>query len=182
MLHSPISPPSKQQATWKALEDLVKEGTIKSLGVSNFNSHELIILSKTDTIQPTVTQNKGDVYHVGKQIDPDGDPILSYLRENSMKLVAYSSFSAYPFVMVPLYDPIISYIASVHPNKPSNSQIILLWQLQHDMIVIPRSSNVKNLEANFNVLKLTPLTEKQMKLIDSLQYLIESHVCKAINF
>lgn len=147
MLHSPFSDFEQQKQSWKALEHLVEEGTVKNLGLSNFNNHELEKHLKICNIKPVVIQNKADVYHVGKQLDSQGDDIVSRARKENIYIVAYSSFSAYPFVMVPLDDPVVKFIAKRHPKSKGNNsltgsavvvsndvtpgQIILRWQLQH---------------------------------------------------
>jgi diketogulonate reductase-like aldo/keto reductase len=46
--------------------------------------------------------------------------------------------------------------------------------------VIPRSSNPERLQENFDALNITPLSSDEMALLDSLQYLIESSVAKAV--
>ena len=69
------------------------------------------------------------MYHVGKQLDRHGDNVIVYARENGMKIVGYSSLSAYPFALKPLEDPIVKYIAST--NGYSTAQVILRWMMQH---------------------------------------------------
>lgn len=148
-----------QAESWRALEDLYEQGVIKALGVSNFDSNELKQLVQSARIKPMVVQNKFDVYHVGKQLDNKGDNLVEYARSEhiigmSMQyimhcimhccvtyvrfcatVVAYSPFSAYPFVMEPTYDPIVSYVAARHIDPTTNTpatpaQILLKWTLQ----------------------------------------------------
>eukprot|EP01035_Chromulina_nebulosa_P020690 gene20690-26823_t len=178
MLHSPMSDKSKQISTWKALEELYSNGKIRALGVSNFNSRDLEDFLPYITIKPMVIQNKVDVYHIGKQLDNQGDDIIGYADSNNIKIVGYSSFSAYPFVMVPLEDPIVKYIAN--KNKITPGQVILRWLLQHNISVIPRSSNIDRLLENFQALTILSLDHNDMKLLDSLQFLVESPVAKAV--
>lgn len=178
MLHSPISDKQKQDGSWKALEEFYDAGKIKALGCSNFNKQELSHLYDTARIKPMVVQNKADIYHIGKQLDNQGDDVVSYTKEKNILLVAYSSFSAYPFVMVPLKDPIVQGIAL--KNRITVSQVILKWQLQHGFAVIPRSSNEKNLKENFDVLTIADLSTEDMQILDSIQYLIESPVAIAV--
>ena len=96
---------SPQAESWRALEDLVDQGLIRALGVSNFDEHELRRLIEpqgTGTSlrhKPTVVQNKIDPYHIGKQLDNKGDGIIAYARSQDVMMVAYSPFSAYPFAM-----------------------------------------------------------------------------------
>eukprot|EP01038_Epipyxis_sp_PR26KG_P005727 gene5727-7910_t len=195
MLHSPIDDRDNLQSeTWQALEDLYHEGILKSIGVSNFDSRELKNLVSRSAIKPMVVQNKFDVYHVGKQLDNQGDQLVRYARSENIIVVAYSPFSAYPFAMRPLEDPIIKYIASNHPSvyidttgkltqstvAVTPAQILLRWALQKGAALIPRSSNIERLKENFLVLTMASLTIEEMKLIDSLQYLVFSPVSKPV--
>lgn len=116
------------------------------------------------------------MYHVGKQLDNQGDEVVAYAQEQGIIPVAYSSFSAYPFVMMPADDPIVRQIALQHgtPSPQSRSavtpaQVILRWCLQHGMAVIPRSSNRARLEENFKALQIEPLTAEEMDILDSIQ-------------
>lgn len=133
---------------------------------------------------PLVVQNKIDPYHIGKQLDNKGDNIIEYCRDNDILVVSYSIFSSYPFVLVPLEDPIIKYV-TVEYNKHYNTnvttaQIILRWSLQKGFSIIPRSMNIQRLQENFNVLTLSPIPDELLGLLDSLQYLVESSVSVAV--
>ena len=175
MLHSPIADAALQAETWRALEDLLAAGTLRAIGVSNFGTEELEALMATARVRPMVVQNKADVYHVAKQLDNRGDPIVKFARENDIFVVAYSSFSAYPFVMKPTEDPIVRDVA--RRNEASPAQVILKWSLQKGFAVIPRSSDPARLQENLAVLESPPLSQQDMLLLDTLQLLISSPVC-----
>jgi diketogulonate reductase-like aldo/keto reductase len=121
-----------------------------------------------------------DVYHVGKQIDPSGDQVILTAKKNGIITVAYSSFSAYPFVMKPVDDPIVKFIAKNRGTSPG--QVILRWILQHEIATIPRSSNTDRLRENLEVLSMTPLTPTEMHILDTIQYLVDSPVARAVHF
>ncbi len=78
---------------------------------------------------PMVLQNKLDPYHVGKQLDNEGDKVMKLARLKKMEVVAYSSFSAYPFAMTPIEDPIIKYIAKRHGEKHNRATTTGLFLL-----------------------------------------------------
>jgi diketogulonate reductase-like aldo/keto reductase len=182
MLHSPIQDKRLQAEIWLGLEILVEEGLIRSLGVSNFDSKELfdLLTNSVKKIKPTILQNKLDIYHVGKQIDIRGDTIMSYCRENNIKIMAYSSFTAYPFVMVPIADPIVNFIARKLSfslgKKVTAGQVIMKWITQRGMIGIPRSTNKDRLTENLETIHLPNLSKEYMALIDTLQFLISSPI------
>mmetsp|Transcript_20323 Transcript_20323/g.19630 ORF Transcript_20323/g.19630 Transcript_20323/m.19630 type:complete len:593 (+) Transcript_20323:46-1824(+) len=184
MLHS-LLPLDIMRETWRALEEMVDEGKIRVLGVSNFDTGNLYDLKQISVKHhPLVIQNKIDPYHIGKQLDNKGDNIIQYSRDNDILVVSYSIFSSYPFALVPLEDPIIKY-STVQYNKHYNTnattaQIILRWSLQKGFSIIPRSMNVHRLQENFNALKLSPIPDELLGLLDSLQYLVQSSVSVAV--
>ena len=142
------------EATWKALQELYQEGILKSIGLSNFGSRDLELLISFSSLvtKPMVIQNKLDIYHVAKQIDVDGDNIISLMKQHDIRLVAYSSLSSFPFALQPYEDPIIRHIAS--SKSASNDSvykeavIVLRWVLQQGMAVIPRTANIEKLASN----------------------------------
>jgi diketogulonate reductase-like aldo/keto reductase len=175
MLHSPLPDAALQVETWQALEELLAAGVVRAIGVSNFDSVDLQTLIASATVKPMVVQNKADVYHVAKQLDNRGDPIVKFARENGILMVAYSSFSAYPFVMKPTEDPIVRSVA--RRTGLSAAQVILRWSLQKGFAVIPRSTSPARLQENFAVLRAAPLSTEDMRLLDTLQLLVSSPVC-----
>ena len=181
MLHSPIENSDLQQDTWKALEALQKSGKIRALGVSNFDAHRLQALVESSEIPPAVVQNKLDVYHVGKQLDDHGDGIVAYARSKGIVVVAYSSLSAYPFSMLPAYDPIVNYVASRQPTPATTAQVLLRWTLQlGGTAVIPRSIRSERLEENLQVLDMQPLSATDMALLNTLQHMVASPISVAV--
>lgn len=175
MLHSPLEDKAVQAETWRAMEELLAAGTLRAIGVSNFDSRDLEELVASAKIKPMVVQNKADVYHVAKQLDNRGDPIVKYARENNMVIVAYSSLSAYPFVMRPAEDPVVRSIA--RERGITEAQVLLKWSMQKGFAVIPRSSSPVRLQENFAALSGPALTVQDMKLLETLQHLVSSPVC-----
>lgn len=197
MLHSPLPDKRIQAETWQALEDLLEIGVLRSIGVSNFDINELDELLRTSRIPPMVLQNKLDVYHIGKQIDVRGDNLVKYTKDHNIVLLSYSPFSAYPFVMEPIHDPIVKYLATKKtkeisaslaegesPVEITPSQILLKWNLQRNIATIPRSTDLEHLKQNIATLdssKVPDLTEEEIKLLDTLQLLVSSPVSVPID-
>lgn len=138
MIHAPNQNKAIEEDTWRALEHLYTEGTLKTIGLSNYGAADLSTLLgfPSLTIRPMVVQNKLDVYHVGKQIDPHGDQIMALLIANDIRMVAYSPLSAFPFIAQPADDPIVRFVAAKHRLDPS--QVVLRWIMQQGIAVIPR--------------------------------------------
>jgi alcohol dehydrogenase (NADP+) len=123
-------------------------------------------------IKPVVLQVKVDVYHVGKHIDPHGDHVVAFAKQNNITVVGYSPFSGHPFVLKPMEDPIVKYIASQRGNTPA--QVLLRWQFQHGNGVLTRTIKQYKLKENLQALSIEPLTSREMHLLDTLQYLVET--------
>ena len=173
MLHSPLADGGLQRETWRAMEDLVDEGVIKALGLSNFDSRNIKDLMEYARIKPVVLQNKFDIYHIAKQIDDRGDDVLATCEEFGIRLVAYSPLSAYPFAMLPSEDPIVRYIALRHQASPT--AVVLSWILSKGAAVIPRSSTETHLADNLNAMKIR-LTNWELSLLNSLANLVSSPI------
>lgn len=175
MLHSPLRDAQLQADTWRALEDMLAAGVLRAIGVSNFGAADLQALMASAKVRPMVVQNKVDPYHVAKQLDDRGDPVVRLCREQGIVMVAYSSLSAYPFVMKPADDPIVRSIARKHGLTAA--QILFKWSLQKGFAVIPRSSSAVRLSENLAVLTSAPLPVDDIHLLDTMQLLISSPVC-----
>lgn len=181
-LHSPLGDKKKQQDTWRALEELVKEGTIRALGVSNFDSAELLDLLADPllTVRPVVLQNKYDIYHLGKQLDKAGDRVLATAKAQGLVLMAYSPFSAFPFVMQPLADPIVAAVAArkseLWGRPVTPAQVLLKWTMQHGGAAIPRSVDPTRQAENLQALEMPLLAEEDMAMLDIIQLLVSSPV------
>lgn len=189
MLHSPPQDGRVEAETWQALEQLVTEGKILSLGVSNYEPTELErLFGHPLTVRPSVVQNKVDPYHIGKQLDVSGDEIVAFCRQHNLQLVGYSAFSAYPFVMEATQDPLVQMLARERTAKqPANqhavtpAQMVLRWMIQRNIAVIPRSTHKGRMLENLRALRIAPLTDNELAVMDSLQTLVSSPVSVPIS-
>jgi diketogulonate reductase-like aldo/keto reductase len=127
-------------------------------------------------VPPMVLQNKLDVYHVGKQLDPAGDDIVSYARSRSIVIVAYSPFSAYPFVMEPLEDPLVRRAAFALKITPA--QVLLKWTIQSGFAAIPRSTNPIHMKENVEGIDLPELMPGLFGMLSILTTLVSSPVSR----
>lgn len=140
--------------TWRALEHLYKEGYVRAIGVSNFEAHHLDRLLTKATVMPAVDQIETHPYfnqHV----------LHGYLEELGIQHQAWSPLGRGAV----LQDPVLAGIAERY--GVSIAQVILRWQIQHNVAVIPKSGNparmAQNLALDFQ------LTTTDMARIDALQ-------------
>lgn len=140
--------------TWLALEELKREGKVRSIGVSNFWPEHLEALSQTASITPAVNQIE---FHPGYwQAE-----VTAYCKENGIVVESWS-----PLAQGRILDnKTLEKIALRH--QKTIPQICLRWIVQHEVIVIPKSSNPQRLEENKAIFDFT-LSEEEMTLINGL--------------
>jgi len=150
--------------TWKALEDQVKAGRVKSIGVSNFNVQLLVDLLSYAEIKPAM--NQVEVHPYLSQID-----LIGFCKKNNIEITAYCplggnvpgnpEFSAKTL----LEEPVIKEIAQKHNKTPG--QVIINWHLSRGYVVIPKTSTESRIKENFES-DTFELSEEEIKKIDGL--------------
>lgn len=143
-------------SAWRAMEDAYREGKLKTIGVSNFYPNILTNFCETVEICPMVNQVELHPY---------------FTQENALETMKY--YNVVPEAWAPLgggrYNPFqeekLQKIASAH--QKSVGQVILRWNTQRGVVVIPKSTHKERIEENFNIWDFT-LTEDEMQQISSL--------------
>jgi methylglyoxal/glyoxal reductase len=152
LIHWPV--PNLYKDTWRALETLYKDKKVRAIGVSNFQIHHLQNVMRDGTIKPMVNQVE---YHPKLS----QDELLSFCKQENIQLEAWS-----PLMRGRLQkDPTLLEIAKKH--KKTVSQIILRWDLQNEVVTIPKTSKTERLKENANIFDFT-LTDQDMSTIQSL--------------
>lgn len=154
LVHWPV--PGKFKETWKVFEEIYKSGRAKAIGVSNFKKHHLEELKEVMAIPPVVNQIELHPYLI-QQED------LDYCNENNIRVEAWSPFAANKFNLFD--EQIIQDIAKNHEKSPA--QVILRWDHQRGVVVIPKSSNEKRLAENIDIFDFK-LSDDDMARISSL--------------
>ncbi|PFG12163.1 aldo/keto reductase [Bacillus sp. es.036] len=145
---------NKYQEPWKALETLYKEKRVRAIGVSNFQVNHLEDLRKNFEITPVINQIE---FHPRLT----QEEVRTYCKEHNIQVEAWSPLMAGEL----LDNETIAGIAEKY-NK-SVAQVILRWDLQHNVITIPKSMNEKRIEANIDLFDFE-LTSEEMKQLDGL--------------
>ena len=153
LLHQPFS---DYYGAWKALEDLYEQGVIRAIGVSNFYPDRLVDICKFARIKPMVNQIETNPYNAQKQAH-------EWLNKYN---VAHEAWAPLGEKRNGLFEnETLNKIAKIH-NK-TVAQVILRWELQNDVIVIPKSTHKERMIENFNILDFE-LSDKEMEEINNL--------------
>ena len=139
---------------FSALEGLVKQGKIRSAGVSNFTIHHLEDLRKAGFI-PLANQVEFHPYLYQKEL-------WEYCKSHGIKLISYRSLGKGKLLKE---EPLFNSIGEKH--RKTGAQVILRWLVQKEIPVIPKASSKKHLKENLEIFDFA-LTDEEMKELDSL--------------
>ena len=154
LIHWPVPSQDKYVDTWKALVELQQEGYARSIGVSNFQpSHLERIIAETG-VTPAVNQ-----VELHPKLQQPG-----LRREHADLGILTEAWSPLAQGQV-LDDPAITTVAQAHDRTAG--QVVLRWHLEHETVVIPKSSHPERIAHNFDVLGFT-LDPDEVARIDAL--------------
>lgn len=141
---------------WKDMEKAVKDGCVKSIGLSNFESHRLEEVLEQATIYPSVLQVECHPYYQQKEL--------------KKRIAKYGTVieSWYPIGHGDkglIQEPLFTRLAKKYHK--TNVQIILRWHIQEGTIVFPRTMNLVHMKENFDIFDFE-LTAEEMNEIRAL--------------
>ena len=181
LIHWPVTGnvgPSVQPSireTWQAMEALVSEGLVRSIGVSNFSAKKIDDIFTYAKVAPSVLQV--EVHPYWRQ-----DALLSYCGEKGIHVTAYSplgspdSSSMFQRTGPKLMDdPTLGAIASKLQRSPA--QCLIRWGIQHGTSILPKSVNEGRIKSNLDVLDWE-LPDEDFKAISSLARQERMVTCK----
>lgn len=152
LVHWPVK--GKYKETWKALETLYKDGKVKAIGVSNFQIHHLEDVIAAAEIVPMVNQVEYHPRLTQKELQ-------AFCKEHNIQLEAWS-----PLMQGKLLDDeTLSEIAEKHGK--SVAQVILRWDLQNEVVTIPKSVKQHRIYDNASIFDFE-LSQDEMDRIDGL--------------
>jgi len=144
----------KNQKTWAQMEELVKEGKVRRLGLSNFLPHHLKNILDHASIKPVVDQLE---IHPGYS----QDAAVSFCKENKVLPMAWSPLGR-GHSKAPEGNAILSELAEKY--QKSTAQISLRFLLQKGTLPIPKASSPEHIKANLDVFDFE-LTEEELWML-----------------
>lgn len=151
-------PGTNDVEAYQAMEQAVRDGKIRSIGLSNWYIEELETFLPQVTITPAVVQNEIHPYYQEKEVIP-------YIQKLGIVVNGYSPFGGRGHTRELFEDTVISGIAAAH--DVTSAQVILRWNLQRGVVVIPGSSNPEHIKENLDLFGFE-LTKEEMGQIGAL--------------
>ncbi len=147
------------EAVYKALEDAVRAGKVRSIGISNYYTKEAVdeVLSYA-SIVPAVIQNENHLYY-------QNSALQEYVKPYGIVIESWYPFGGRGHTAENFNNEVILALAEKYGK--TSAQIILRWQLQAGFIAIPGSSDPAHIAENFDIFGFG-LTDEDMARIRAL--------------
>ena len=161
LIHWPVKDCVKH--TWQVMEDYVRQGKVRSIGVSNFNRHHLDDLLAYAEIRPVV--NQIEVHPLMTQ-----EENIAYNHGLGIQVGAWGPFGQGDIDVIG--HPVLQSLAKKYDKTAS--QIVLRWIVQRDLITIPRAKP-NHFAENLEIMAFS-LLDEDMQAISALNQNLRSNV------
>lgn len=141
---------------WRAMEELCREGRVRAIGISNFQSDRVMDLIMNNKILPAI--NQIEVNPFNQQIEAQ-----KFLNANNIQVEAWAPFAEGKNNI--FTNPVILSISQKYRKSPA--QIILRWVVQRGIIVLSKSTHKERMIENINILDFE-LSAEDMNTIIAL--------------
>jgi 2,5-diketo-D-gluconate reductase A len=166
ILHQPMPQHfNRTLEAYRALEQLLADGQVRAIGVSNFLPHHLTALRERTEVVPAVNQVELHPYFTQPAVQAADDQLGTLTQ-------AWSPIGGITFYpgwgderASVLEDQTIGQIAETHGKTPA--QVMLRWHLQQGRSVIPKSTNPERIAQNIDVFDFV-LTDNEVAAVDAL--------------
>ncbi|MGN1390313.1 MAG: aldo/keto reductase [Bulleidia sp.] len=152
-LHQPVG---DIRGAYRAMEDAVKAGKVRSLGLSNFSIDQIREIAGSEEIKPSVIQVEAHPYFPQTELK-------EYLKTIGGVIMAWYPLGHGDHSLIE--QPVFTKLAEKYHK--SNAQIILRWHVQSGNIVIPGSRNPQHIKDNIDLFDFS-LSDEEMQEIAAL--------------
>lgn len=153
LIHQPVG---DYYGTYRAMEELYKEGKIKAIGVSNFYPDRLVDICLFNEVVPAVNQVEVNIFHQQKEAE-------KVMTKYQVQMQAWAPFAEGRNDM--FNQPLLKEIGNRY-NK-TVAQVILRWLTQRGIVVLAKSTRKSRMEENINIFDFE-LSEQEMQIIAEL--------------
>ncbi len=126
--------------SWRAMEELHREGRIRAIGVSNFHPDRLMDLIVHNEVVPAV--NQVETHPFNQQVETQ-----QFMRENRVQIESWGPFAEGKNNI--FQNELLLSVAGKYDK--SVAQVILRWLTQREVVVIPKSVRKERIVENFNI-------------------------------
>ena len=157
MLHH--SQPDSDITAYKAMEDAVRNGKIRSIGLSNYyEPDDFDRLVKATSILPSVLQNETHPFHQSEEMK-------NHIAKCGTVMESWFPLGGRGNTQEMFDNEVIFSIAKNHAK--TSAQVVLRWHLQSGNIAIPGSSNESHIKENYDIFDFE-LSQSEMKAMHDL--------------
>lgn len=153
LLHQPFS---DYYGAYRALEELYNEGILKAIGVSNFYPDRLVDIANFADIVPMV--NQVETHVLNQQTEAK-----KWMDKYEVQIEAWAPFGEGRGGL--FENPVLTAIGEKYGKTPA--QVMLRWNIQRGVVVLPKSTHIERMEQNFNVFDYA-LNDEDMAAIAAL--------------
>lgn len=153
LLHQPFS---DYYGAYRALEELYQEGVLKAIGVSNFYPDRLVDIANFANIVPMV--NQVETHVLNQQTEAK-----KWMDKYEVQIEAWAPFGEGRGGL--FENPVLVEIGAKY--KKTSAQVMLRWNIQRGVIVLPKSTHLERMKQNFNVFDFA-LSDDDMAAIAAL--------------
>ena len=163
LLHQPFS---DAYGAWRALEKLYDEGVLRAIGISNFYADRMVEFASFNRIAPMVNQMETHVYNQQKELKKWAD-------KYGITLEAWAPFGEGRGGT--FEDETLVRIGRQYGKTPA--QVMLRWNIERGVVVIPKSTHVERMKENFDVFdfQLSDEDKAAISALDKKQSSFFSH-------
>ncbi|KAF4326011.1 hypothetical protein G195_000276 [Phytophthora kernoviae 00238/432] len=163
LIHQPFG---DVYGSWRAMEELYREGKIRAIGVSNFQMDRLIDLMIHNEVVPAV--NQVETHPFNQQVES-----AAFMKENNVQIQSWAPFAE---GRNNLFQNEVLVSIAEKVNK-SVAQVVLRWLTQREIVVIPKSVRRERMVENFNIFdfELSQHDMESITALDTKQSLFFSH-------
>lgn len=141
---------------WRAMQELYKEGKVRAIGVSNFQTDRLIDLIIHNEIIPAVNQIETHPFH--QQVETQ-----QFLEENNVQIQSWAPFAEGKNNL--FHNELLASIGEKYGK--TIAQVVVRWLTQRGVIAIPKSVRKERMAENLNIFDFE-LSAEDMEAIKTL--------------
>lgn len=153
LLHQPFG---DAYGAWRALERLYDEGKLRAIGISNFYADRMVEFANFNRIRPMVNQVECHPFNQQKTA-------MNWMKKYGIQIEAWAPFGEGRGGL--FENEVLMEIGEKYGK--TTAQIMLRWNLQRGVVVIPKSTHKERMAENFNVFDFT-ISDEDMQKIEAL--------------